>query len=370
MGPFSRIDKSNMRQVILDFPKQFRISIGAAKNIPTPNIQHPISNIVICGMGGSALPGDLLKMVNNQLSMTNLPIFIHRDYGLPKEANKKSLIICISFSGNTEETMSAFKEARQRKLKIINIASGGKLIEFSKKDKTPFVKIPGGIQPRCALGYQFAALLKILSNLKIIKNISRDLLNLERVLIPQKWEEDGKKLARRIEGFIPLVYSSVRYQQLARIWKIKFNENSKIPAFFNIFPELNHNEMTGIGECKIKKLRKKFIVIILYDKEDTPQILKRMMIFSQIFKERGIKTIFIEIKTCSPRGGKIGTQRPKKPEGVLSRDRGESEKNLFEKVFSNLLLADWTSFHLAINQKIDPTPVALVEKFKRKISSQ
>jgi len=95
-----------------------------------------------------------------------------------------------------------------------------------------------------------------------------------------------------------------------------------------------------------------------------------MMIFSQIFKERGIKTIFIEIKTCSPRGGKIGTQRPKKPEGVLSRDRGESEKNLFEKVFSNLLLADWTSFHLAINQKIDPTPVALVEKFKRKISSQ
>ena len=341
MKNLRKIDKSNMRQVILDFPKQFKIGMEAARNIPKSRIPHPISNIVICGMGGSTLPGDILKMTNDQLLITKLPILVHRDYGLPKEVNKESLIICISYSGNTEETLSALRESWKRNLRIVSISSGGKLIEFSKKRKIPFAKIPGGIQPRCALGYQFAGLLKILSSLRIIKNIDRKLLDLEKTLTPKNFEGTGRKLAQRIKGFIPLIYSSTRYQQLARIWKIKFNENSKIPSFFNIFPELNHNEMTGIGECENKELRDKFIILILYDKETTSDILKRMKILSQIFRDRGIKTIFIEIKG----------------------------KNFFEKIFSNLLLADWTSYYLALLQQINPTPVVLVEKFKRKMAS-
>jgi len=368
MRGLEQIDKSNMRQVILDFPKQFKIGIEAAKDFLITNYQLLITNIVICGMGGSALPGDILKMANDQLLVTNLPISVHRDYGLPKEANKKSLIICISYSGNTEETLSAAKETYRRKIKLINIASGGKLIDFSKKNKIPFAKIPAGIQPRCALGYQFAALVKILSNAKLVKNIEKHLLDLGRILVPQNLEDQGKKLSRKIRGYVPLIYSSRQYQRLARIWKIKFNENAKIPAFLNVFPELNHNEMIGIGECKAEDMRKKFILIILKEKKETPRILKRMKILSQIFKERGIKTIFIEIKACSPRGGKIGVERRKKPEGVLSGGRGESGKNLFAKIFSNILLADWTSYYAAINQKIDPTPVRLVEEFKRKMS--
>lgn len=334
------IDQSNMRQVILDFPKQFRIGLEAAKNAKVPNVQHPISNIIIAGMGGSALPGDVFKMVNNDLLLTKLPIFIHRNYNLPSIADKNSLIVCISYSGNTEETISAFNEARKRKMNIAVIGSGGKLIEAAKKYNFPFAQITAGNQPRAALGYQFSALIKILSNFKLIKNLDKELLRLEKNLKPQELEKTGSSLAKKLKGRIPLVYSSEANECLARIWKIKFNENSKIPSFYNFFPELNHNEMSGMGECEIKEWRNLFQVVILNNKKDHPRIIKRMEILSKIFQKKNIKVNFVEI------------------EG----------KNIFEKFFNNNLIADWTSYYLAIFRGIDPTPIKLVEEFKKKMA--
>jgi len=290
-------------------------------------------------MGGSALPGDILKMVNNRLLLTNLPIFIHRNYELPREVSKKSLIICISYSGNTEETLSVSKKAHRKKIKLINISSGGKLINFSEKNKIPFIKIPSGVPPRCAVPLQFSALLKVFINIKLIKNIEERILELERVLRPESIEILGKNLAKKLGGKIPLIYSSKDWRTLSYIWKIKFNENSKIPAFFNVFPELNHNEMTGIGEYKTKSIREKFALIILKEEKESSRILRRIKILSQIFKEKGIKTVFIDIKG----------------------------RSIFEKIFSNILLSDWTSYYMAINQKIDPTPVILVEDLKKKM---
>lgn len=335
----NNIDKNNMRQVILDFPKQFRVGLEAAKRAKISKVQYPISNIIICGMGGSALPGDILKMVNDDLTLTKLPILIHRNYGLPTSANRNSLIVCISYSGNTEETISAFKEARKEKIVVATIASGGKLIEFSKKYKIPFSQIPSGIQPRAALGYQFSALFETLSSFKLVKNLDEKILQLEKILKPEELESRGRTLAKTLKGKIPLIYASQKNQYLARIWKIKFNENSKIPAFYNFFPELNHNEMTGIGECKNQNLRKLFKIIILSDKKDHPQILKRMKILTQIFKEKDIETLFVEI-------------------------RG---RTIFEKIFRSILIADWASYWLAIFQGIDPTPVQLVEEFKKRM---
>ncbi|HOK35352.1 MAG TPA: bifunctional phosphoglucose/phosphomannose isomerase [Candidatus Pacearchaeota archaeon] len=333
------IDQENMKQVILDFPKQFRIGLEAAKNTKLA-INFKLQNIIISGMGGSALPGDIFKIINNELLLTNLPILINRNYGLPSEAQKNSVVICISYSGNTEETISSFKEARERGASVLTIASGGKLIDLSKKYHIPFAKVPSGIQPRCALGYQFSALIKILSNLKIIKNLDENLLDLERSLRPSNLEKEGKKLAHQLKGKIPLIYSSEHYQYLARIWKIKFNENSKVPAFFNFFPELNHNEMTGIGECKLKSLRKELKIIILKDKKEPSKILKRMKTLTEIFQEKEVESIFVEIKG----------------------------KNIFEKVFKSILVADWASYWFAIFQGIDPSPVKLVEEFKKRMA--
>ncbi len=334
----NNIDKENMRQIILDFSKQFKIGLETAKDVKLSKILKP-KNIIISGMGGSALPGDIFKIVNDELFLTNLPILINRNYGLPREAQKNSLIICVSYSGNTEETISSFNEALKKKIPVLTIASGGKLIELSKKHQIPFAKVPSGIQPRCALGYQFSALVKILTNLKLIKNLDKELLLLEKTLKPANLEKEGKLLAKKLKNKIPLIYSSEKYQYLARIWKIKFNENSKIPAFFNFFPELNHNEMTGIGECKLKTLREKFKIIILEDKKDSSRISKRMQNLAKIFQEKAIESIFIEIKG----------------------------KNIFEKIFSSILIADWTSYWLAIFEGVDPSPVKLVEEFKKRM---
>lgn len=334
------LDSEDMRQVILNFPKQFRIGLEAVEDTRY-KIQDTkkVENIIICAMGGSALPGNVLKSANANLQLTKLPIFIHRDYGLPSETEKKSLIVFISYSGNTEETISAFREARKQNFKIAVIASGGKLLNLAKRDNIPFVIVPSGIQPRCALGYQFAALAKILSNFGVMKSIDRQLLAIEKSLKPERIEQGGKNIAKKLKNSIPIIYSSGSFSSLAKIWKIKFNENSKIPAFFNFFPELNHNEMVGIGETKLKEVKKILKIIIIRDKDEDRKILKRMNVMANIFKDRKLDIFFIDIKG----------------------------KEFFEKFFSNILLGDWVSYYLALFQKIDPNPVLLVEKFKKKI---
>ena len=159
-----------MRKVILEFPNQFKEGIERAREI---KIEGEFSNIIVCGMGGSALPANLLV---TYLADLKFPLYIHRSYNLPLQANKKSLIICISYSGNTEETISAFEETRKRNLKTIVITTGGKLKELAETYNTPLVLLPGGIQPRSAIGYLFSALVKVLSNSGVVKDRSKEIL--------------------------------------------------------------------------------------------------------------------------------------------------------------------------------------------------
>jgi len=328
------IDKSNMRKTILDFPKQFRVGLKAAEGIGIKNLKLKIKNLIICGMGGSALPADILE-IWLQACKIELPLYIHRNYGLPSHINGKHLIICISYSGNTEETLSAFEEARGKKYKIAAITSGGKLAELCKKYKIPLALIPKGYQPRMALGFQFAALMKILANSGLIKNNLGDISVLENLLKPKSFENQGKKLAKKLRNKIPLIYASEKFTALARIWKIKFNENSKTPAFYNYFPELNHNELVGFENDGYP-----ISIIILRDVLDRPRIKKRMELTSDILMERGINVDIIEI---------VG-------------------KDTINKVFSNILLADWASYYLALEYGVDPTPVKLNDEFKKRLA--
>jgi len=327
-----------MREIILDFPKQFEVGLEAGKKIKF--LKKKFENVIICGMGGSALPGTLLQLFARNLNFKFQNFFVHRDYGLPNFTNKNSLIFTISYSGNTEETISAFKKAISKKLKVISISSGGKLKELCERFKTQFIEIPSGLPPRMALGYLFSALFSALIKLKIVPDFKKEILALKRKLKPQKFEKEGQEIAKFLFSKIPLIYSSPNYRELARIWKINFNENSKIPAFFNYFPELNHNEMTGIGEAS-ENYRKIFRVIILQDKADHPRNKKRMKILAEIFKERGIESKILGLKG----------------------------KNLFEKVFSSILTSYFASFYLAKFQNIDPIPVKLVEEFKEKMKN-
>ncbi len=322
----------NMEEIILNFPKQFRIGIEAAKDI---RIKNKFKGVIICGMGGSALPGDILEMWLEAYKIS-LPLYIHRSYGLPYFADKNYLIIAISYSGNAEETLTAFQEAKRKKLSVTVIASGGRLVESCKKNKIPLAKAPSGIVPRMAIGYQFAALIKILVNSGIIRDGLKEVLALEKNLHPQKLKNQGKKLAGKLVRKIPVIYASLARKNLAKIWKINFNETAKIPAFFNYFPELCHNEIAGFGKPIDNK---KIQAIILRDRADLPRILKQMEIIKDILRKQRIRVEFIDL---------------------IGRD-------VLEKIFSNIILAFWTTYWLAEEYGVEPTQIKMIEKFKKRL---
>ncbi len=322
------IDKSNMREVITKSPEQLTNGLDLAKNI---KIEGVFKNVIVCGVGGSALPANIL----NSVVVTKIPLLVHRDYNLPASANEDSLVVCISYSGNTEETVSALEKAIHKNITAVAIATGGKIEKICEEHNVALTKIPAGIQPRSATGYLFSALATILTNCGIIDDISEDILNTARELEKRNpaLEKEGKALAKKIAKKIPIVYASNNFKAAARIWKIKFNENSKIPAFHNYFPELNHNEMVGFTNSKNVS---GFYVLIIKDAQDHPRTLKRMDLMSSILKKKGVKNSFIETV----------------------------EGSMALKLFEVLLLGDWTSYYIAINNKIDPTPVEMVEEFK------
>lgn len=334
-----------MRQFILDFPNQFKKGIKAAEAADLNSLtarKNDFQNLIICGMGGSALPGELIKI----LPHLNIPVFIHKSYGLPKETNNKSLVFISSYSGDTEETLSALNDALRRKLNVIAFSDEqGKIQEIAKENNIFNVKFPKeaeGFQPRFSLGYLFSAMMFCLSKLGIIHcdiNVkfseAKDFLNKEN----SNFEEEGKLLAQKIYEKIILIYVPYDFRGLSYIWKINFNETSKIPAFSNCFPELNHNEINGfvnlskIADGKIK-------ILSLLDDSADERIIKQSKITSELLLKEGVETINVRIY-------------------------GDS---VLQKIFSSVLLSMWTSYYLALLYNTDPIPVKMVEDFKKELA--
>ncbi len=321
-----------MEETIKKFSDQFKFE---------PVIENelnfsPRNSFVLCGMGGSHLSAGLIKIYN-----PNLDIYIHRDYGLPllsEKRFKESLFIASSYSGNTEEVIDFAKKAREKKYNLAVVAIGGKLIEFAKKNSVPYIKIPDtGIEPRCATGFSIVALAKLLEGDEAVTELHK----LGTKLNPLKWEEQGKKLASDLEGKIPLVYTSRSNLSIAYNWKIKFNETSKIPAFHNVFPELNHNEMAGFDRIdSTKKLSDKFYFIFIEDSDDHPKIMRRMEVTRKLFMDRELPMTVIPL----------------------------TGHTVFEKIFNSLTLADWTALHLSRIYETVADKVLMVEEFKKLIA--
>ena len=319
-----------MQKSILNFPKQFAFQSKVENSV---NLK-PAKNIIVAGMGGSAFPVGILKTAHPELNIVN-----HRDYGLPPiphTLNPKPLVICCSYSGNTEETISSFEEARKKKIPLAVLTVGGKLLVLAKKYKVPYIQIPNtDIQPRAATGFVLVGLSKLIG----LKN-EKTFTTLSKTLKPEKWLKSGKALSENLWDQIPVVYASAKNADLARVWKIKFNENTKIPAFWNFFPELNHNEMTGFDVAKTTSaLSSNLHLIFLEDSTDHPRIKRRFTVTKKLLTEKGISLSSIPL----------------------------SGKTVWEKIFNSVLLADWTSFYLAKYYGVDPENVPMVEKFKKLI---
>lgn len=338
------VDKSNLRQVIIETPNQFEEGLALSRDI---KLDGEFENVTISGMGGSALPANLLRTYCNSLFKKNssykpFEIYINRYYSLPPESHAtKTLNFIASYSGNTEETVSSLEEARAAGLKFVGFSSGGKIEELCKKYGAPHVKLPvpnPDFQPRMGTGYFFASMFQLLVNQGLIPDTTKELLKLAEELHGSMSEHENfaKTLAAKIKGRTPVIYSSPKYKPVAMIWKIKINENAKTPAFWNFLPEANHNEMVGFTNPQGK-----FFTIMLKDADDDPRDLKRYDATAKLLLGKGIESEILEMK-------------------------GD---NVFTKMFSSLNLADWTSYYLAVEYGQDPTPVDMVEDLKKILAS-
>lgn len=320
-----------IKEILLDFPNQFSWE---------PEIENGAGfsrkdNFVIAGMGGSRLSANIIKSLLPKLNIT-----IHHDYGLPNIMDpEKTLVIASSYSGNTEETADALMTAIENNIASVVVSSGGKILEIAKENNLPFIKLPDDIKmPRFAVGYSFIAISKFIADQELETASTFLCKNLNSA----KSENKAKEIALKFQNKIPIIYGSNANGALARIWKISFNETAQIPAFFNTFPELNHNEMQGFDtKEKTIGLMEKFQFLFLKDSEDDARIINRMETLKTILERQEFK---VDVLTLE----------------------GESRCH---KVFDSVLTAFWTGLYLAEFYGINPEELPIVEKFKKLIST-
>lgn len=320
-----------MEKAIAQFATQFSF----APEVENGDTLGSLEKFLVVGMGGSHLSAGLLQRIRPELD-----IIVHKNYGLPETHDadpQERLIIASSYSGNTEEVLSAYDMARERGLPLAAVATGGKLLEKAVADGTPHVVLPDtGIQPRSALGFSFRGLLKLMRQAELLEESAQ----LQETLDPSGLEEEGKALAKRLKDTVPVVYASTQNEPIAYNWKIKFNETGKIPAFYNVFPELNHNEMTGFDVAETSRhLSKRFAFIVLHDDDDHPRVQKRMEVLKKLFTDRGFPV------ETHPLAG----------------------TSVMEKIFSSLLLADWAAYYTADQYGLEAEQVPMVEEFKQRV---
>ncbi len=320
-----------MKQAIRNFPKQF----AWEPKIENVEKWKALGKYILCGMGGSHLSGDIFQNVAPGFDLT-----VHEDYGLPRwrdDVLRQTLVIVSSYSGNTEEALSSFDEAIKNGYPVAAISTGGELLIRANQHGVPYIEIPDtGIQPRSALGFTFKALAKMVGRDDVVEEAT--MVGEQLAQTAGTFEQKGKELAEKLRGKILVIYASNKNYSIAYNWKIRFNETAKIPAFYNTFPELNHNEMNAFDATdSTKELCDKFHFLFLIDTVDHARIRKRMDVLEQQLTERGF-----EVEIVSVGAGSI-----------------------LDKIFGSMLTADWAAFYTAKMYGRNPEQVPMIEEFKK-----
>ncbi|MEW5841963.1 MAG: bifunctional phosphoglucose/phosphomannose isomerase [Bacteroidota bacterium] len=333
----SKYDQSNQFKVLKESFKQVEYAWNLDVDLKSINTSK-IKNIIVTGLGGSAIGGDLMS--NFSRKDLRFPYAVNRNYELPGYANEETLVVASSYSGNTEETISALNNAVQKKCQIVCITTGGKIEEIAKSHGFPAAKLQPGFQPRYALWINFFTLLKIFHTLKLVPDQTKIV---KQVIdhLKTKGEEYSKEknealqLAEKLAGFIPLVYAVADYTSVvaARL-KGQFNENSKLHAFYSSYPELDHNEIMGWESFGAQKMNLKLINIL--DKEYHPQVSKRFQITSEIIEKSGCEIISLESK----------------------------ENDFRLRLIDLIYLGDWATYYLAVLRSFDPTSIGNINYLK------
>ncbi|MEM0360439.1 MAG: bifunctional phosphoglucose/phosphomannose isomerase [Candidatus Diapherotrites archaeon] len=315
---------------IRSFPLQFwkAVELGFLWKAPESLWKKNISGVIIAGMGGSGIGGLIAKDLLENKAI--VPIIVVQDYSIPKFADNNWLAIIVSYSGNTEETLSVFYEAKKRGMAIVCISSNGIL---SKECKN-CILIPPGFAPRTQLCMTFAPIIATLEKMGLVfagSSLEKTASFLES--ISEEAEEDGKKIAKFLHKKIPVIYSQKRFGSAALRFHTQLAENSKTFSHWNVLPELNHNEIVGFLPCE-----EKLAFVLFRDEKENTRERKRMDFTKKIISE---KSQWLELW---PKG-----------------------KSDMEKMFYFILAGDFASYYLALLNGVDPEKVENIEMLKREL---
>ncbi len=338
------VDKSGMIDFCIEAPKHYRLAAALADGIKA---KYPIpDNIIVAGMGGSAIGGELLKDYTRDKLI--VPIEVNRDYNLPEYADHKTLVLVSSYSGDTEESLSAFLDALRRGCMIFCVSSGGELLKAAKKHNVPFVQVPEGMPPRAALPYMLVPILIYMEKAGLVKGVREELTEATELLetiVKENGPETplcdnfAKATAHFLWESAPVVYGFGFYRSVAQRFKQQFNENSKSPAKWEYFSELDHNEIVGWSgkgeQCKW------FSVIFIRDTDEPGEIESRINITKSIIESVGIVTFELFAQG----------------------------KSVLAKMLSTVVVGDFLSVYLAVERGADPTPVKAIDLLKNTIKN-
>jgi len=303
-----------MRDAILSIPTQLAAGIRLGDAV---RLQKPYRFIISTGMGGSALPGEMLSMVQDN-------VIVHWDYDLPSNVGQSDLVICTSWSGDTEETLSSYEKARAAGMDILAITSGGKLAELAKRDGTPLVLLPnGGLAPRTATGYMTGALFAALGHTDLLPPA----VNAADI------EEEGKALAAKLGGRMLAMYAAYPWRKITGFWKMAYSETTKRQVMVNWFPSGAHNEVVGWEG----PYRDGVVFLFVREEGEAHRYAKNTDALLAILSQKGYT-----VHTAWLRGNTV-----------------------LQKVFHSYLLALWTAFHVATGLGLDPKATELLDEFKR-----
>jgi glucose/mannose-6-phosphate isomerase len=342
------LDKSNQIADVLAMPSQledalWRVESAGLERRQELQEREAAAPLIVCGMGGSAIGGDLAAgTLGDRLTR---PLVSVRAYGLPSWTTPDSVVLCASYSGNTEETLTCYEAAGVLGTPRVVVTTGGRLAEAARADGTPVIGIPAGLQPRAAVAYMLVCTLEVAALAGAGPRVRTEVDAASAALagLAEEWSpqaDDGnlaKEIANSVHGSIPCIYGAGPTAAVAYRWKTQINENAEQPAFTAELPEADHNEIVGWEGASAFG---RFHAIFLEDSDQHPRTRRRIELTSELIAPQAAGTVTVQSRGNGP----------------------------LERLLSLVLLGDLVSIYLAVLRGLDPTPVAVIDRLKAELA--
>jgi glucose/mannose-6-phosphate isomerase len=331
------VDAGGMLADVLGQPHQLEDALWRVESAGVERIDAP-GGLVVCGMGGSAIGADLARAAIGDGARR--PLVASRDYAVPSWLGEDTLVLCSSYSGNTEETLAAYAAAGDRGAPRVVLTTGGQLAEAARADGVPVIGVPSGMQPRAAVAYMTVGALEVAAAAGVTDSLQSEIETASALLrsLAEEWGPDGapdsepKTLANELRGQVPVVYGADLTAPVSVRWRSQLNENAEVPAFDGVLPEMDHNEICGWGQPT-------FTAIFLEDDDQHARVQRRVDLTAELVAAAG------------------------SPVARVS-SRGETR---VERLLSLVFLGDLVSLYLAVLNGVDPSPVARIDELKQRL---